>query len=130
MEDVDDTQLPLSWMKAKTMGFLFATIAVRVLIAFLGHTVANAEKEREIGVRYVELALGILSTAPKGDKDVALRHWATDVLSYYSAVALTDNAKLELSMQKLDFGMQELDRTIRESRRKEREIERQRANKP
>jgi hypothetical protein len=132
MENGDSYSLPRNWVKAKTLGVLFAQIAVPVVVGFLGVVYANAVTERDIGVRYVELAIGILSTEPKSD-NIALRIWAADLLSHYSAVALSDRARRELEGKRLDLASEESDHAHRElvkAIKKARERERGETRKP
>lgn len=138
MENGDLNKLPAYLVKAKAWGVLFATIAVPLLVAILGSMFANAAKEREIGVRYVELAIGILTAEPKGDS-IALRIWATDVLSHYSEVALSAQAKKVLEQQRLELtvhrSLQEMDRSLREldeaiRQREQQDTKRKGTNKP
>jgi hypothetical protein len=80
------------WEKAKTMGGLFATILIPLAVVFVGQEYARATKEREIGAKYVELAIGILRSPPK-DEHFDVRAWAVEVVDRHSGVKLSDAQK-------------------------------------
>ncbi len=103
-----ETQLtPLSpgWEKAKVLSTVFATIFIPIALAIIAQLYAVAQQDRAISAKYVELAVGILSSKPAPETH-ALRQWAIETINHYSAVALTQEAQDELKLQSLAVEMQ------------------------
>ena len=97
MPKSDDYKLPSSWEKARVISSLIASVLIPVVIAIIGHAYTGALKQNEIGVRYVELAVGILAEQPKPDSQhLAVRKWAIEIINFYSAVPLSGSAIEEL----------------------------------
>jgi hypothetical protein len=76
-----------------------AEVALTALIglasAALGYIFNEIRHQREIRVKMIEIAVGIL--AADLDKTKGLRNWAVDTLAHYSRdVPLTDDAKTAL----------------------------------
>jgi hypothetical protein len=95
-------QLSPRWEKLRVIAFVLASVLTPVVIAVVGQTFSKAEKEREIGVRYVELATNILRTEPK-QSTRALRSWAVSVIDHYSEVPLSKQVRNELELEQLMF---------------------------
>lgn len=89
------------WEKLKVLSLVFSSLAVPIVLAVLGNSWSGAQKQNEIGVRYVELAAGILR-APPSTETRSLRLWAISVIDHYSQVPLPMSAKQELEQQRLD----------------------------
>ncbi len=86
------------WDKLKIYSF----VAIPIIIAFLGHSANISLKEKDVGVRMVEMAVGILKEDPKDNPETpALRKWATSIIEKYSKVKLTKSAKKELEEKPL-----------------------------
>lgn len=83
------------WDKAKIASQVFATIAVPLLVAFIGSGYTKAVAEREIQARFVEIAIQILRQSPE-PKSTGLREWALNVVDKYSGVPMSTAAKREL----------------------------------
>jgi hypothetical protein len=99
------TSLSPSWQKAQAVSVIAASVAVPVIVAFAGNAFTQSQKNQELGVRYVELAVGILRAEPsKGNK--ALRSWAITVVDHFSPVHLPDEAKSELELDQLLIELQ------------------------
>lgn len=81
-----------------------AAVAVPVVVAHIGASVAVATKESESRVKYVELAVSILQADPKPETQ-ALRGWAVELLdSQAPAMAkLASEAKKQLQEKPLDL---------------------------
>jgi hypothetical protein len=62
-------------------------------------------KERDIALRYVELAVGILSAEPKPKTD-AIRRWAISIMERQSPVPLSDDVEDQLLKEKLSLEFQ------------------------
>jgi hypothetical protein len=79
-------------------------VALTALIGFfaaaLGYIFNEIRHQREIRVKMIEVAVGILAAEP--DKTKGLRNWATDTLAHYSKdVRLDEEAKAALRDQPL-----------------------------
>ncbi len=88
------------WDKARIGAF----IAIPLVLAYFGHLTNVSLKEKDLGVRMVELAVGILKEDPQEDKTKTpnLRQWAIDIIDEYSKkVKLTKDIKEELKEQPL-----------------------------
>lgn len=94
------TDLPPFWEKLKVVSLVTASLMVPLVVAYLGNAVSKDQKDKEIGVRYVELAVGILRTEPNPQTE-ALREWAVAVVDHYSQLPLSKAAREELKFQKL-----------------------------
>lgn len=79
------------------------TTAILALIgALVGYWVNELRHRREIGVKLIEIALGILAGKPEENKP--LRDWAVEVLAHYSRevkVPLSEEAKNALRTERL-----------------------------
>jgi len=64
-----------------------ATILVPILVVWMGNKLSNTFKEKEIRLKYIEMAIDVLKEKPE-DKDLDMRQWAIDVLSEYSEIEL------------------------------------------
>jgi hypothetical protein len=74
---------------------LIASIFVPVAVAFVGNGYANAMKDSENKLKYVELAIGILRAEPTRET-LPLRGWAVEVLSSQSMVPISEEVKKQL----------------------------------
>jgi len=97
----DQQAPPNNWEKAKIISNIIATI----LIPFIGYLMvnlfSNAIKEKEIQVRYVELAINILAHQGPDKQSEHMRGWATKIINYYSDVKMVDEAIEEFQQEKL-----------------------------
>lgn len=93
------------WEKLKVLSLVFSSLAVPIVLAVLGNTWSSAQKQDEIGVRYVELAASILRSSPTPETR-SMRLWAISVIDHYSQVPLPPSAKQELEFQRLQEQMQ------------------------
>ena len=101
------TELPAQWEKLKVLSTLIATLAIPVVLAFVANSFSKDQKEKEIGMRYVELAVQILRSEPNSETK-ALRTWAISIIDHYSQVPLPAEAKNELEFQQLKAEVQKL----------------------
>jgi hypothetical protein len=93
-------ELPPLWEKLKVVSLVTASLMIPLVVAYLGNAVSKDQKDKEIGVRYVELAVGILRTEPN-PQTKSLREWAVSVIDHYSQVPLPKEARDELQFQQL-----------------------------
>ena len=90
------------WDKLKVIATAFGTIAIPVILGAVGWQVNLSLKERDVRLRTVELAVGILQENPKEAPETpVLREWAMDVIDAYSGVTLPAKARQELLQQPL-----------------------------
>lgn len=75
---------------------MIAAVGIPLALAIVGQSYSAAIKKREIQGRFVELAVTILSAEPAGDRDRALRGWATRILDKFSGVPMGESARVEL----------------------------------
>jgi len=101
------TELPPLWEKLKVVSLVTASLMIPLVVAYLGNAVSKDHKDKEIGVRYVELAAGILRTEPN-PQTKALREWAVAVIDHFSQVPLPKEAQDELLFMELKAHMQRL----------------------
>ncbi len=100
----DAPQLSSGWYIAKIIGDIalgIGAIAIPIVIHFSTVNYTNSLKEREIGVRYVEVAINILREDPDKQKTKELRRWAIDVINKNATIKLSANAIKDLMDRKL-----------------------------
>lgn len=90
MDTLDSSTLRLQ--KIQSMASIASSIAIPVVLAFAGYAVQERLAEDGLRKDYVSVAVGILKDNPKG-QDPSLRGWATTVLTLYSPVKFSDEAK-------------------------------------
>lgn len=93
-------ELPVRWKKIQVITGLIGTILVPFVAAYIGNSINQSIKNNELGLSYVQLAVGILREQPKPETE-NLRKWAIEVVNNYSAVDLPEEARLELKQEKL-----------------------------
>ena len=100
----DAPQLSRGWQIAKIIGDIalgVGAIAIPFVIHFSTLNYTNSLKEREIGVRYVEVAIGILREDPSKQNTRELRKWAIDVINKHSTISLSAKAMKDLMERRL-----------------------------
>ena len=108
------TELPQIWEKIKVLSVVIASLTVPVVVAVVGNSYSKEQKDKEIGVRYVELAVEILRAAPSPDNK-ALRTWAISVVDHYSVLPLPKEAQAELQFEQLKIQVENLSKFQQES---------------
>ena len=87
------------WDKFKIIG---STILIPVVIVILTNTVNVALKDREIGLRMVELAIEFLKSPPDTTKlSMDIREWSIEVIDKYSDVPFSEDAREALKEKPL-----------------------------
>ncbi len=104
--------LPSSWARLKVASTLAGTVLIPLVIAYASNEYTNAIKQNEIGQRYVELAVGILSKPP-AESTMETRKWAVKVVNHYSEVRMPDVTQEELIKNQLK-AIEEVTKTIQE----------------
>ena len=101
-------------MEIALVGLVSAVVSALVSagIAYLSH-------RQLLGVKMVEIAVGILAHEPDA-KNKALRAWATSILAHYSptAVPITKEARDELRGRRLPVIVEAVGRAVGSSRAK------------
>jgi hypothetical protein len=89
------------WDILKTIAVAVGAVAIPVVLAMLGNQVSVSMKDRDVRLRTVELAIGILREDPKttNRETKALRQWAMDVIDSYSGIPLPPEARSELQKE-------------------------------
>ena len=106
--------------KAKALSTIIASLVIPLAVALSGNWYSTAIKEREVQVRYVELAINILSQEPS-EKNQRVRKWAIDIINHYSDVRIEAKTEQELLRERLSLrpeSMQFVPQNLEESRQK------------
>jgi hypothetical protein len=78
-----------------------AIVTLATLVGALGGSwIERMGHERELDIKMVEIAVGVLNAKPKADLK-SVRDWALKVINHYSEVKLPDEARRELESQPL-----------------------------
>lgn len=86
----------------KDVALIVASIAVPLVIAWVGGEYNARIKEAENRIRYVELAISQLRSTPTPET-TALREWAVELLDSQSPIKLSEAAKTQLKSYALPF---------------------------
>ncbi|MBB4819283.1 hypothetical protein HNP29_002673 [Pseudomonas alcaligenes] len=91
-----------NWQKLDYISKAIAAVFIPVAVAFLANEIASANKQREAEVKFVELAVTILTEDPRTDEnakaDQEIRGWAVKILDAYSGVPMSkDQAEAVIS---------------------------------
>ena len=86
------------WDKAQIIGTLLIPIAIAVFGIFINNTI----KEKEIKLKYIELAISILRDEPK-QETIGLREWAINLVQKYSIEKFSEGALEELKRSALPY---------------------------
>ena len=87
---------------------ILSSVAVPLIIAYFGNSIATANKNSENRVKYVELAVSILKVEPKSESR-ALREWAVELLDDQAPAKLSAVARAQLLDRALLGGTATLD---------------------
>jgi hypothetical protein len=74
---------------------IIAEIVAIIAAIWFGQIISSSIKNRELSLKYVQMAAGILSTEPSEDTKY-LRNWAVDIINEYSDIKLNEATKEEL----------------------------------
>jgi len=81
--------------KLKSFASIFGLIALPIVTLIIGNNYTKAIKEREVQGRFVELAVGILSSNPSSENK-NIRSWSIDVINLYSGVQIDSETRNDL----------------------------------
>lgn len=89
------------WDILKIVAVAVSAVAIPVILAVVGNSLNVSLKDKDVRLRTVELAIGILREDPKNAnrETKALRLWAMDVIDNYSGVHLSSDARNELQKE-------------------------------
>ncbi|MDB6062590.1 MAG: sleB [Verrucomicrobiaceae bacterium] len=79
----------------KSISSIVSAVVIPVVVLIVGNNYSTATKERELQGKFVELAVAILREPPEKQAH-NLRDWATQVITNYSGVPLSVEAKKDL----------------------------------
>ena len=88
----------------KTLLTTLGAAVVGGIVTIVGAGLEFQSKDRELDIKLLEIALGILREKPENDQISGAREWAVDVLSKYSDVPVSDVAKSQLVKAPLTIG--------------------------
>ena len=78
-------------------------ILVPLVLGIVGSNVNDSLKQRELALKYVELAVSILREPPT-DETKSIRKWSLETLNRHSEVKLDDDTQRELLNKNLQVG--------------------------
>jgi GH24 family phage-related lysozyme (muramidase) len=96
-------EIPVLWKKLEVLSKVLASVLIPVAIAFVGNATKSSIESRNVGLKYIELAVSILKEKPTPETE-NLRKWAIGTVNSYSTVPLTDAAQKELEKKQLTPG--------------------------
>jgi hypothetical protein len=85
-----------SWERARTISAIASATLLPLVLAWVGHIYAESQKQRDVSLKYVELALRILESPANGPASAPLRTWAVDVLNDSGPTKLPAEAMAQL----------------------------------
>jgi len=88
------------WEILNSLAPMVASIAVPLVIAWVGAEYSASIKDSENRIRYVELAIAQLRSTPTPET-AALREWAVELLDTQSPIKLSSAAKAQLKSSAL-----------------------------
>ena len=74
---------------------IIASIAIPIILVVYGNNINTTMREKEISLKYVEVAVGILKSKPNSET-MALRKWAIAIIQKNSTIPLSQGAINEL----------------------------------
>lgn len=85
-----------NWQKLEYVSKAIAAVFIPIALAYLANEVAAANKQRDAEMKFVELAVAILTEDPRDkadpEADQKIRGWAVKVLNVYSGVPMSEAA--------------------------------------
>lgn len=99
------------WEKLPVLSGLLAAVIIPLALALIGNWYSTAVKEKDTQIRYVELAIRILSQEPSKQTE-NIRNWAVQVINFYSDVKIGDETKEELLREKLQTAIKSTSRPV------------------
>ncbi|MGD8307037.1 MAG: hypothetical protein PVF17_10310, partial [Ignavibacteria bacterium] len=100
---MDNNKKKDGWDKFLIIFQIISWLAIPTVITIVGSNIESTIKEREIKLKYVELAINILRDEPNVDNK-NVRKYAIDILSKYSEIPITAELKKSLETKPLVKG--------------------------
>ncbi len=95
MDEKDQTQKRDSWDKLQIVFQFVGVFIIGAILTWQGNSIQHSIRTKELNLRYVEMAINILMSAPT-EENASLRQWAIDMLDNYSELKFKQQARLEL----------------------------------
>jgi len=83
------------WDRLKAISSLLASVLIPLVILIGGNSFSQAIKEKEMKLRYVELAVQILQQEPSEDNK-EVRNWAIKLINSHSEIPMSEETTKEL----------------------------------
>ncbi|MEL7273975.1 MAG: hypothetical protein AAGK33_11125 [Pseudomonadota bacterium] len=80
---------------------IVASGAIAMLISFSGSVLSYQNKDKELDIKLLNVALGILREDPDVSEIASVRGWAVDVINDVSEIQIPPNMKAELLSKRL-----------------------------
>ena len=104
MNEINEVKKSRNWIDIiEVFAKVVASIAIPLVIAISGTSINSTIKEKEIGLKYVEVAVGILKSKPTPETG-ELRNWAISIIQRHSTIPLSEKAIEELQVNPLPKG--------------------------
>lgn len=84
------------WDKLQAVSSLIAATLIPISLAWIGNEYAQATKDKEISLKYVELAVTILKENPSPENN-SIRDWAIRLINENTKVKLGEDAERQLN---------------------------------
>ena len=91
------------WDKSLILFQIIAWLAIPIVITIFGSIIDSSLKDREIKLKYVELAINILRDEPNTE-NINVRKYAIAILSKYSEIPISDDLKISLETKPIVKG--------------------------
>ena len=88
------------WPRLAIVVTIAASVAVPLIVLFVGNQIVAADKRADLGYKYVELSIRILQSKPD-ESDIALRQWAIAILDNTSPIPIAEEVKTGLERRSL-----------------------------
>lgn len=99
-ENKQKSDLPLGWKKAEIVASILASIALPLILGFGGWWVNKSINERELRVKYIDIAAKVLQLDQLSSKidQSSVRDWAFQIINNNSQdTPIADSAKIQLT---------------------------------
>ena len=107
----------MDWRKDVIVPLIAAVVGAAATLSMAWFGFLN--KDRELDIKMLEIALGILREDPEESKIAAARGWAIDVINASAPVQITGAARDELIKQRIDL---QYERNLKNAFQEQREL--------
>jgi hypothetical protein len=106
-ETDEKSSIEKHWWEKRWWDKVIVPIVIPLIIGGVascwGYFIGSALKDKELKVKYVEIALGILREDPAKDCNGGLRRWAVDIIDKCAVVELNEDARKCLKAKRLSM---------------------------